>query len=547
MIETTNPEIDVEKLVRQINDEVAKRYQFIGKQPRSLLALQNNLNNLLDTLAQPTPEPSAYSSSTLVTLSSRYEYSLSELTQFHGYEFVANAYQAIMLRSADPEGLGYFLDLLQRGESKVAILGRLRYSPEGRHYGVRIKGLWLTYTMSKLYRLPVAGHLLRTLSILIRLPTLERNLQIFEAHLAAQINQLNETTKNNFSLLYDTAQQRWDRLHAMLPILLEIITELSKEKADIACLQSFATNEQKIEEKLEKKINQINSELQQTVFLSHRLEEHIQKQKIVLLDQERRLGLLLEEVRKRLPAALDETQLTNLAKESTHLLDALYVNFEDRFRGTRDEIKQRMCSYLPIVKTAGVITRTTPLLDIGCGRGEWIELLKEHGLAARGIDLNRIMVEECKNRSLEVVEKDALNYLQSLPANSVGAITGIHIIEHLSLPILITLLDESLRVLVPGGLVIFETPNPENLIVGACTFYMDPTHRNPLPPLMTQYLLEARGFIRTKILRLQQNLQDPLKFLSDEANGVNELNLLIQVIKNQLFCAPDYGILGYKA
>lgn len=547
MIETTNPEIDVEKLVKQINDEVSKHNQFIGKQPRSLLGLQNNLNNLLDILAQPSPALATCDSPPSFTSNPGHQYSLGELTQFHGREFVINAYQAIMLRPADPEGLGYFLDLLQQGESKIAILGRLRYSSEGRHHGVIIKGLWLSHLTSQLYRLPIIGHILRTLSILMRLPTLERNLQIFETHSAYQINQLNEKTKNNFGVLQNITQQRWDQLHMVLPILSEIIAELSKEKADISSLESLATNERKIEERLESKINQINSRLENTVFLTNQLQDNIQNQKFILLDQQRRLGLLLEETRKRLPAILDENQIKTLAKEDMHLLDAMYVTFEDRFRGTKNEIKQRLCEYLPIVKTIGLITPNAPLVDIGCGRGEWLDLLKEHELAAHGIDLNRIMVEECKNRGLEVIEADALSYLRSLPDHSVSAITGIHIIEHLALPILIAILDESLRVLIPGGLVIFETPNPENLVVGACTFYMDPTHRNPLPPLMAQYLLEARGFVRTEIRRLQQNMQDPLQFLPDETPGAAKLNLLIQIVKAQLFCAPDYGILGYKA
>lgn len=547
MIETNNPEIDVEKLVKRINDEVSRHHQFIGKQPCALLGLQNNLNNLLDILAQPIPVLGTDNSPPSFTPNPQRQYSLGELVQFHGYEFVANAYQAIMLRPADPEGLGYFLDLLQRGESKITILGRLRYSLEGKRHGVTVKGLWFSYLTSQLYGLPIIGHVLRTLSILARLPTLERNLQVFETHSAYQANQISNKISNKIEDLQRITHQRWGQLHIILPILLELVTELSKEKADISFIESLAAKEQKIQEQLEGKISQINSHLKHYIFSASELENQIRNQKLILLDQQRRLGLLLEETRKRLPAILDENQINTLTKESEHLLDPMYVAFEDRFRGTRDEIKQRLRNYLPVLETAKVITPTTPLLDIGCGRGEWLDLLKESGLAARGIDLNRIMVEECKNRGLEAIEIDALQYLRSLPANSVGAITGIHIIEHLALPILVAVLDESLRVLIPGGVVIFETPNPENLVVGACTFYIDPTHRNPLPPLTAQYLLEARGFVRTEIRRLQQSLQDPLKPLSAEAPGSTELNLLIQIVKAQFFCAPDYGILGYKA
>jgi len=244
------------------------------------------------------------------------------------------------------------------------------------------------------------------------------------------------------------------------------------------------------------------------------VELKIQEHKRSLLDQQRRLGLLLEEARKRLPAPLDQEQLATFAGEVDHLLDAMYVTFEDRFRGDRADIKQRVTVYLPVIEKAGVGAPETPIVDLGCGRGEWLELLKERGFTARGVDLNRIMVNECRERGFEVVESDALRYLREQPDGSLGAVTGMHIIEHLPLNTLVALLDETLRALRPGGVAIFETPNPENLVVGACNFYMDPTHRNPMPPMMTRFLVEARGFVRVEIRRMnQQVLNDPLRLL----------------------------------
>ncbi len=279
----------------------------------------------------------------------------------------------------------------------------------------------------------------------------------------------------------------------------------------------------------------------------HQLRQRIQDQKIGLLDNQRRLGLLLEEARKRLPAPLDSAQLVTFANESDHLLDALYVTFEDRFRGDRADIKQRVTVYLPIISAAQVGTPDTPIVDIGCGRGEWLELLKERGLTACGVDLNRIMVNECRERGFEVVEADALQYLRELPEKSLGAVTGMHIIEHLPMAMLVALLDETLRVLRPGGVAIFETPNPENLVVGACNFYMDPTHRNPLPPPMIEYLVEARGFVRVEIRRWQQGLLNPLKLLPTDQVAADVINPLVHMAKEYYFSAPDYAVLGYKA
>ncbi len=259
-----------------------------------------------------------------------------------------------------------------------------------------------------------------------------------------------------------------------------------------------------------------------------------------LTDQQRRLGLLLEEARKRLPAPLDEQQLSILAREQDHLMDALYVSFEDQFRGTRTEIQQRLQVYLPHLRKAGAGLSENPILDIGCGRGEWLELLTQEGFVARGIDLNRTMVAGCRERGLRVDEAEALACLCALPDASLGAVTGLHIIEHLPLAILIGVLDEALRVVRPGGVVIFETPNPENLMVSAYNFYFDPTHRNPLPPLLSSFLLEGRGWTPVEILRLNP-YPEHQRFSVD--GGQSQVTSWL----NEVFCGPqDYAVIGHK-
>ncbi|MBK8755249.1 MAG: methyltransferase domain-containing protein [Candidatus Competibacteraceae bacterium] len=217
-----------------------------------------------------------------------------------------------------------------------------------------------------------------------------------------------------------------------------------------------------------------------------------------VLDQQRRVVTLLEETHARLLAPFGPALPSS---EQDHTLDALYLSFEDRFRGSREQVKATQQVYLSYLAAVGAGDPTAPVLDIGCGRGEWLELLGEQGLTAHGLDLNRMMVHECHGYGLAVTEGDAIAYLRRQSANSLGAVTGFHIVEHLPFPQLIALLDETLRVLKPGGVAIFETPNSENLVVGAYTFYFDPTHRNPLPPPILQYLAEARGFAKVDILR----------------------------------------------
>jgi SAM-dependent methyltransferase len=219
-------------------------------------------------------------------------------------------------------------------------------------------------------------------------------------------------------------------------------------------------------------------------------------------------------------------------------LDGLYLEFENQFRGERKDIKNRLRVYLPLLREHGIGTPLMPVLDVGCGRGEWLELLRESGMTARGVDNNRAMLTDCRERQLPVEEGDAVDYLRTLEAGSLGCVTGHHIIEHLPFASLVDLLDETVRILKPGGVAIFETPNPANLMVGAERFYFDPTHRNPLPSPLMRFLVEARGLDRVGILELQPGPEEMR--LPDDGSKLTERF-------NQMFYGPqDYAVIGWK-
>jgi O-antigen chain-terminating methyltransferase len=211
-------------------------------------------------------------------------------------------------------------------------------------------------------------------------------------------------------------------------------------------------------------------------------------------------------------------------------LDTLYAALEDRFRGTREEIKERFKEYLRYVNDSA------PLIDLGCGRGEWLELLRESGIEARGVDSNQVQLEQCRARGLDVTEADFLVHLQNLAAESVGTITGFHIIEHLSFNALVVLLNEVMRVLRPGGIVIFETPNPDNVVVGSHYFYLDPTHRHPLPSELMEFVFKHHGFRDIEVLKLHP---------WDSGRVAGEGRLAERF--NGYFYGPmDYAIVGRK-
>jgi len=257
-----------------------------------------------------------------------------------------------------------------------------------------------------------------------------------------------------------------------------------------------------------------------------------------LVYQERRLGILLEEARKRLPELLDQEQLETFSNEEASLLDPHYLFFEDQFRGTQQEIKDRLRVYIPLLKACQAGTIDPQILDVGCGRGEWLELLKEEKIVAQGIDINRVLVQENLDRGFDVIQGDAIEYLRSLPDGSIGGITAFHLVEHLPFRTLLKFMNESLRVLISGGIAIFETPNPENILVGTTNFYVDPTHRNPLPASMMKFLTESRGFCKVDIKRLHPYGEE---FRLDDSNSE-----LAERFNDYFYGPQDYAIIGYK-
>ncbi|MDM9584998.1 methyltransferase domain-containing protein [Nostoc sp. GT001] len=255
-----------------------------------------------------------------------------------------------------------------------------------------------------------------------------------------------------------------------------------------------------------------------------------------LMQQKRLITVFLEDARKRLPEPFTQKELETFVNEDMHFLDAFYAAFEEQFRGSREEILDRLKVYLPLIEEAKIGTYESPILDVGCGRGEWLELLQESGYTARGLDINKVMVEQSRSRGFEVIEADVMVYVQSLPDSSLGMITGFHIIEHLTFPKLMKFFTEVVRVLKPGGLAIFETPNPQNVLVGSCNFYFDPTHHNPLPSSMIKFILETQGLHQVKILNLHPYPETYKLSGSEVAERFNDY----------FYGAQDYAVVGYK-
>ena len=189
-----------------------------------------------------------------------------------------------------------------------------------------------------------------------------------------------------------------------------------------------------------------------------------------------------------------------VVEASAPVADDFYLDLEKCFRGTREELQQRMQPYLELLLTRGVPDGL--IVDLGCGRGEWLELLQKHQLRAVGVDLNPINGATCRQAGLQVITDRAENYLRNQPESSLAVVSAFQLIEHLAFGALQELITLIFKALQPGGVAILETPNPENLQVACHTFWIDPTHQRPLPPALLEFMFQRQGFVQIEILRL---------------------------------------------
>lgn len=211
--------------------------------------------------------------------------------------------------------------------------------------------------------------------------------------------------------------------------------------------------------------------------------------------------------------------------------DVFYREFEERFYASRETIKELRRQYLPWIMPLRELYPEGRVLDLGCGRGEWIELMDELGFATSGVDIDEAMLQSCHERGLDAIQGDAVEHLRTLPSSSCVLITAFHFVEHIPFQDLVVVIQEAVRVLAPGGLLIMETPNPENISVATCNFYLDPTHHRPLPSSLLAFLTEHFGFHRCHVLRLQE----PKRI--GKANSANLSDVIFNV-------SPDYAVVA---
>lgn len=477
-------QVDLDKLMQTIREQIDK-------------SAASNDGGSVDSPRVDTVSSASPSGTTAADI----PFGIDDIMELQDKDFINAAYIMLLGRAVDPSGLKNFTERLQaRPGARLSILHEIKNSDEGQKYPASVP-----------------------------LPPLPQGLSFPKKPewKASARRMLGVPSIIDFAWKFDSLKTAVAPLSGLPKTVEGLRSRLATSESEALALKRELGE-------LRATTDQTAAELKAAVSdFEAKFRNHWRH----IADQTRRLNVLIAEVRKRLPEPIGPEQLQTFLDEEASQLSAFYATFEDRYRGSREDIMQRQCYYLEYVREAAESAGTNSFVDVGCGRGEFLELLRTNGMAGRGLDLNPIMVAECEERGLEAHLGDALDYLGSIPTGSLAGVSAFHIIEHLPLEKMVQFFDEALRALAPGGILICETPNPANLFVAAERFYIDPTHRNPLPSEMISFLVEARGFVNVKVL--------PLHPVSSERRDYDDP--MLALLQEKIYGPQDYGVIGWRA
>ncbi|MEF3168408.1 MAG: methyltransferase domain-containing protein [Deltaproteobacteria bacterium] len=414
--------------------------------------------------------------------------SLADILSLDGEEFIDAAYRYVLSRTPDEYGMSYYRTCLAQGRlDKKDILCRLAYSKEARKAGFKSDEIGISRLV---LNLPAIGPLFRYLKCFFNPLSLYKNLKSleFELYQVKKDKKILEGFLDKLEQELRSVGSRADKLEQELRSVGSRADKLEQE------LHSVGSRADRVERDLHLRVD----EFRQAAFQkASALSDEVARIRRTALDLDRRLNLqALRALRS------NEADAYSVQQESLSSLSSVYVDFEDSFRGSREEIEDKLKRYLPLLPKPETRPRC---LDLGCGRGEWLELLRWHGYDAIGVDKNPNLSAMAMEYGFEVVFDDVFHFLSVQKGASFHVVTAFHFIEHLSFSSQLLLLDEVYRVLVPGGIAIFETPNPRNILVGSGDFYRDPDHIRPVFPDTLQFLGSARDFRPSKAYFLEQD------------------------------------------
>ena len=244
------------------------------------------------------------------------------------------------------------------------------------------------------------------------------------------------------------------------------------------------------------------------------------------------------------PEAVAEGAVRRGASAPGGRFGALYAAFEDEFRGAEGLIKERVAGYLPDLEP---LRGKGPVLDVGCGRGDLLEVLAEAGFEAYGVEVSTGYAPRWELAGVDVRVEDVGRHLAGVAAGSLAAVTALQVVEHLDTETLLGFLEQAYTALQPGGLLVLETPNPENVTVGAFTFWLDPTHERPIPAGLLAFLVRSQGFEDVEVRYLRRPELHGLAEIPSSAAWADDVAPVRQVVDHLVFGAQDYAVLARRS
>jgi SAM-dependent methyltransferase len=398
-------------------------------------------------------------------------------------DFVGFAFLYFVGRAPDPGGRAHYLGLVQQGRPRLEVVADLRSSPEAAQYRGKPKlPLWL-HVLLRSMRLPF--------------PLARRGgrfmLRRVERYLAQRARLSPKGLLWRLAAAVDEQNRARDR---DLEVLARDLGGLAAKLA--AHAKGVADQLTEVDGRLtatDRRLAQLD-----TAHAAARA-------RIAVLEQDA-TAAPAPAAQARLQPAVGTTVAAAGATRAEPLT-RYYLALEAAFRGDPERIRHQLeTDYLAVMNEARQDAGDGPCIDLGCGRGEWLDVLRAHGYAARGVDLNPYMAADAAARGNDVTVADALEFLAGLPPDSVLAISAFHLAEHLEFGTLYALIAQCRRVLKAHGRLILETPNPENVWVATHTFHHDPSHRNPLTPGSLEFLVNHHGLETVAVLRLHPYPED---------------------------------------
>ncbi len=505
---------------------------------------------------------------------------IKELYRYSDREFIEKAYIDILFRKPDIEGEKHFLSYLRSSEYSAAeILYMLRHSSEGEKNGVNIVGLDEEYRKrmkrKKLMSIPVIGRCIKYVRGLLRANRRIENLKKENYYLRDKIYNgkfILDGRTTQLAQRVDTSERKTDtlvkameKLDAVTRKVSDNVSELNREsKINAEKMSEQSASIAELSKELDKRCANCENSLRELDGYTHQIGNNIADINKALSnydgvlseyvhEDKKTLQLLLAEVfslKTRLNAIENGSERTvvktsyntheaQIAHVSNVYSSIDYFDFENHFRGSREHVKNVQRIYIPYFEGRKNV------FDLGCGRGEFTELLRDNNIGVIGVDTYEPYVEYMKSLGLPVVLDDAISYLHHQKSAD-GIFLG-QVIEHLSVDQIVTICNMAYEKLEEGCCLIMETPNPRSLAIYTSAFYIDPSHQKPVHPFTLKYIAEKAGFSKVDILYTDSS-RPPFSIpkIKEDEPDFDRFNEAMQKVSELLFGSQDYAVIARK-